>query len=311
MESMRKMYRFFLRSHGCVTLSGFGRSCLRAALAQRTRQDCGPGRPVKAAGEIATTGSARVIVTLEMPFAPKAHLASQRLPRASRPDQESPGCPSRRNGFACSRTHGTQVHPCSSTRHDRQSAAALQALLASPLVRSVEEDVPVPVNLDLSVPRIGRHRFGPQGTRVKGLPSRLSTRGLTRIILFSAARRFQKPAIRRAPRVLALPSVPVVSPIQQRLAPRYRTRVAARWGRATTGPTWRGLQPGKRASPVPPGLALHRWQASLPFRSSRASTVSLPPVAHLPCLSSFFPIRSSDWNGSTRCVPATTSPLSI
>jgi subtilisin family serine protease len=168
MESMRKaaktVSQIALIALLCLGLAGF-------AYGQPSPSELakvvGQGDYSALTAKIAATGAARVIITLEMPFAPVADSASQE---------------SREQVDRIASLQGvilTEMAPHNVTDQYKFTyvpqlvmtvkATALQALLASPLVRSVQEDVPVPVNLDLSVPRIGVPSVWAAGYKGEGM----------------------------------------------------------------------------------------------------------------------------------------------
>jgi hypothetical protein len=144
-----------------------------------------PGELAKVVGQrgyselqakITASGSIRIIVTLEMPFVPKADPASKDT------QEQISRIASLQDALL------TELAPYNITGSYKftyvpqlvmtVNGPALRALLASTLVRSVQKDVAVPMNMDLSVPRIGALSVWAAGYKGAGIATVILSTGV-------------------------------------------------------------------------------------------------------------------------------------
>ena len=126
--------------------------------------------------KIAASGSIRIIVTLEMPFVPKPDPASKDT------QEQVSRIASLQDALL------TELAPYNITGSYKftyvpqlvmtVNGPALQTLLASTLVRSVQKDVVVPMNLDLSFPRMGALSVWAAGYKGAGIATAILSTGL-------------------------------------------------------------------------------------------------------------------------------------
>ena len=135
-------------------------------------------------------------------------------------------------------------------------SATLDALLSSPDVISVEEDIPIPPALDESVPRIGATQLHASNVTGAGMAVAILDTGVDKTHLFLKAALFPRHVIQPMTRQeVALPSARraeqnQLQKVRQCLMEESVPRVSA-----TTGPMWPALWQGEGVSLEAPDRA--------------------------------------------------------